>query len=139
MRYNRGPTCLDECTVGADGREGGTQRNLQVRVEEFLAWKYGERADGSAPLAAVSRGTPGAGADLLARADAICARNGLPPHPIAARQPYAIRETQRFGAAARQPGVVDGWASDRSRPTAGDTSSATAKQLWQLSRQVAEH
>jgi hypothetical protein len=73
MRIGRRPTCLDE-PVGADGREIGKQRELQVRLDELSA---------SAHIAATrAHATPrvavrDASRELWARAEEICARNGL--------------------------------------------------------------
>lgn len=80
MRYTSHPTCIDEAVGGPDGAETGTLRAVQSRIEEFLASRHAEAAGAvsTAPGARAVR----PGADLLDRADAICARYGLAPSPL---------------------------------------------------------
>src|SRR5437764_11539920 len=99
MRSTRGPTCLDEPAVGADGRDIGRLGRLQARMDELVAWQHAEPIGSDPPAAGGSSGD--AAADLLARADAICARNGLAPDLVAARRPAAERESRVSAAPGR--------------------------------------
>jgi hypothetical protein len=138
MRYVRCPTCLDESAVGADGRDVGKLSKVQTRLEELFASEHAAAAGAGSPVAAVSAGN--GSAELLARADAICARNGLASYPIAARQPAVSREIEAVAAPGRQADLAlsgEGDCSDRS--AAGEPTSATARQLWQLTRHMAKN
>lgn len=88
MKLSRGPTTLEEPSGGADGREVGKQRELQARLDEFSAWKYAETHRRQVqPTPAVPQD---AAALLWARAESICARNGLGPSTDVVRQPSPI-------------------------------------------------
>lgn len=96
MRLRRGPSCLDEPTGGADGREIGKQGEVQRKLDQISADK---RASGVAPR--------DNGAELWAEAEAICERNGLPSEPAATGQP-ARSEAAPSGTSALSHLCADG-------------------------------
>lgn len=96
MRRKRGPTCLDEPVGGSDRREVGKQRELQKRLDEISAWNRAATSEVQ-PQPAVVAPTD-ATEELWARAEAICARNGLPSSPGATPQQTTSRSPEGIGS-----------------------------------------
>ncbi len=128
------PTCLDEPTVGPDGREGGKLRHLQARMDELSAATPAGSPHPSSPArrdSVVTNSSLGTAGDaLLQRADAICARNGLPASRAAAtveqREPEPADRALEVTDPAPEPAPVDGRPVHRSCPRCGNSMNPAA-------------
>src|SRR5689334_6859695 len=93
----RKPTCSGTPGVLATGVEVAESGKLRREVTALLC---SAAAEAAADLSSVSRGCRSAA--ILTRSDAIRARHGMPPNPVASRKPRTDRERQDLAARARQ-------------------------------------
>ena len=116
------------------GRANAEMRDLRGEVDELLRSAHD---DATADLDPVVRGCHNA--DILTRGQDIRARHGLPPNPVAAREPGASRESQVLAARERLGDRIRGRQRGRGeRSTGSRTSSASDQPLWQLSQMVSQ-